>query len=141
MDTTSVTNAQQQAEASLYATLLDWGSRIGVIALLISFAAYLFGILTPHVPLEQLPGVWNLPVGDYVRRTGTPTGWNWLALAHKGDLANLIGISLLASCSLPPLLSLIPLYLQRRDHGFAGICALVAAVLVLAASGMLTGGH
>ena len=106
-----------------------------------SFAAYVFGMLPPHVPLEQLPAVWNLPVGEYLKRTNSPTGWGWLALVHKGDFSNLVGISLLAGCSLPALLGLIPLYLKRRDRIYAGICAVVALVLVLAASGILTGGH
>lgn len=142
MKTTNSTHAQQQqAEASRYAQLLDWGSRIGLVALILSFTLYVFGILTPHVPLEQLPSVWTLPVNAYLERTATPTGWGWLALAHKGDLSNLIGISLLAGSSLPPLLGLILLYLKRRDYVYAGICALVVTVLVLAASGILTGGH
>lgn len=132
---------QQQAEASRYAHLLDWGSRIGLLALVLSFAAYVFGLLTPHVPLAQLPSVWNLPVHAYLQHTGTPTAWGWLALAHKGDLSNLVGIALLAGCSLPPLLGLIPMYLKRRDYVYAGLCALVVTVLVLAASGLLTGGH
>lgn len=136
------TNARQQLdEAFRYAFLLDWGTRIGLVALVISFAVYIFGLLPPHVPLDLLPTVWNLPVNVYLERTGTPTGWGWLTLAHKGDLSNLIGIALLAGCSLPPLLGLIPLYLKRRDHAYAVICALIAAVLVLAASGVLTGGH
>jgi ABC-type glycerol-3-phosphate transport system permease component len=42
------------------------------------------------------------------------------ALAHKGDLSNLIGIALLAGCSLPPLLGLIPMYLKRRDFHLRG---------------------
>lgn len=130
-----------QAEAIRYAFLLDWGARIGLLALVLSFAAYVFGVSTPHVPLEHLPSVWNLPVATYLQRTATPTGWGWLALAHKGDLSNLIGISLLAGCSLPPLLGLIPLYLKRRDYVYAGFCALIVLVLVLAASGILTGGH
>lgn len=130
-----------QAEAMRYAFLLDWGARIGLLVLVLSFAAYVFGVLTPHVPLEHLPSVWNLPVATYLQRTATPTGWGWLALAHKGDLSNLIGISLLAGCSLPPLLGLIPLYLKRRDYVYAGFCALIVLVLVLAASGILTGGH
>ena len=54
MNDASSTHAQQQAEASRYA-LLDWGTRIGLLALVISFAAYLFGWLKPHVPLEQPP--------------------------------------------------------------------------------------
>lgn len=142
MDTPSSANAGlQQAEAARYALLLDWGTRLGVLALLLSFAAYLFGLLPPNVPLEQLPEVWSLPVSEYLQRTAMPTGWGWLALVHKGDLSNLIGIALLASCSLPPLLGLIPLYLQRRDYAYAALCFLVATVLVLAASGILTGGH
>jgi VIT1/CCC1 family predicted Fe2+/Mn2+ transporter len=131
----------QQLEALRYARLLDWGARIGVLALVVSFAAYVFGVLPPHVPLEQLPSVWNLPVAAYLQRTGTPTGWGWLALAHKGDLSGLIGIALLAGCSLPPLLGLIPLYLKRRDYAYAVMCMVVIAVLALAASGVLTGGH
>lgn len=131
----------QQVEAQRYARLLDWGARIGVVALVLSFAAYVFGVLPPHVPLEQLPSVWNLPVGAYLQQTATPTGWGWLALAHKGDLSGLIGISILAGCSLPPLLGLIPLYVKRRDYVYAAICGMVAGVLVLAASGVLTGGH
>ncbi|MDO8767985.1 MAG: hypothetical protein Q7K57_04655 [Burkholderiaceae bacterium] len=142
MNTTNSTPPQpQQAEASRYALWLHWGTRVGEVTLVLSFAAYLFGILQPHVPLEQLPSVWNLPLATYLQRTGMPTGWGWLALAGEGDLSNLIGISLLAGCSLPPLLGLIPLYLKRRDYVYAGLCALVVTVLVLAASGLLTGGH
>ena len=142
MTTTPTTNAQdQQAEALRYAFFLDWGARLGLIALILSFAAYMLGILPPHVPLDQLPSVWNLPVATYLERTATPTGWGWLALAHTGDLSNLIGIAILAGCSLPPLLGLIPLYLTRCDYVYAGLCAAIVLVLVLAASGVLTGGH
>jgi hypothetical protein len=142
MNTPPPTNAQQQqAEATRYAWVLDWGTRLGVAALFLSFVAYLTGLLPPHVPLKDLPGLWNLPVDAFLQRTDTPTGWGWLALAHKGDMANLIGIALLAGCSLAPLLGLIPLYLKRRDHAYAAICLLVAAVILLAASGVLTGGH
>ncbi|HOF29914.1 MAG TPA: hypothetical protein PK441_03630 [Burkholderiaceae bacterium] len=131
----------QKADALRYALLLDWGTRIGLISLVISFAAYLFGLLVPHVPLDQLPMVWNQPAKTFLQQTGTPTGWGWVRLAHKGDLSNLIGIALLAGCSIPPLLGLIPLYLKRRDFLYAGICGLITIVLVLAASGLLTGGH
>jgi len=131
----------QKADALRYALLLDWGTRIGLISLVISFAAYLFGLLVPHVPLDQLPMVLNQPAKTFLQQTGTPTGWGWVRLAHKGDLSNLIGIALLAGCSIPPLLGLIPLYLKRRDFLYAGICGLITIVLVLAASGLLTGGH
>lgn len=142
MNTPTSENTQlQKAEASLYAVLLDWGTRIGLIFLVLSFAAYVFGFITPLVPLEQLPQLWNQPLAVYLQKSGTPTGWGWLALAGKGDMLNLLGIALLAGCSLPPLLGLIPLYLKRRDYAYAGICAAIILVLVLAASGILSGGH
>jgi len=137
----STHSQEQQQEALRYALLLDWGTRLGVLALVVSFAAYVLGVLPPHVPLDQLPTVWTLPVAAYLQQTSTPTGWGWLALAHKGDLSGLIGISLLAGCSLPPLLGLIALYLKRKDYVYVAICCMVVAVLVLAASGLLTGGH
>ena len=125
----------------VYATLLDWGARIGFLLLVAGFAVYLLGWLPPHVPVEQLPGLWNQPVSVYLQRTGTPPGWGWLALAHRADLLNLVGVALLAACSLPPLLAVIPLYLRRRDRLFAALCALQVVVIALAASGVLTAGH
>ncbi len=54
----------------------------------------------------------------------------------------MIGIGVLAACSLPPLLALVPLFLKQRNGAvYAAICVLEALVLVLAASGVLTSGH
>lgn len=131
----------RQHDAERYALLLDWGTRAGLLLLVLSFTGYLFGVLPHHVPLEQLPGLWNQPVDTYLQLTNTPKDWGWLALAGHGDLSNLLGIALLAGCSLPPLLALIPLFLKQRDVVYALICALEAIVLLLAASGVLTSGH
>jgi hypothetical protein len=131
----------QQFEASSYAVLLGWGTHIGLAALVLSFAAYVFGFIAPLVPLDQLPALWNQPVAQYLQSTGTPKGWHWFSLIGKGDMLNLVGICVLAGCSIPALLGLIPLYLKQRDYIYAGMCALIALVLLLAASGFLTGGH
>jgi len=140
-DSESPSPLTQQPEALRYALLLNWGTRIGFTVLVCSFTAYLFGLLPPHVPLDQLPAVWHHPVAVHLQLTGTPTGWDWLTLTHKGDFVNMIGIALLAGCSIPPLLAVIPLFIKRRDFAYAFICALIAGVLVLAASGILTSGH
>jgi len=141
MTSTSENVQLQRAEASRYALLLDWGTRLGLLVLVLGFAAYVLGFITPLVSLDELPQLWNQPVAVYLEKTGTPTGWGWLALAGKGDMLNLVGIAILAGCSIPPLLGLIPLYLKRRDYAYAGICAAIVLVLVLAASGILSGGH
>jgi hypothetical protein len=125
----------------LYARLLDWGARLGLLALVAGFAVYVLGWRSPQVPLEQLPQLWNQPADIFLQRTGIAAGWGWLALAHKADVANLLGIALLAGCSLPPLLAVMVLYLKERDRVHAALCAGVVAVVLLAASGLLSAGH
>lgn len=131
----------QSGEQLRYAAWLEWGTRLGLALLLASFVAYLGGFAPSHVPRRHLPELWSLPVGEYMHRTGTPAGWGWLRLAGHGDMANLVGIALLASCSLPPLLALVPLHLRRGDRLYAALCLAEVAVLVLAASGLLQAGH
>ena len=109
--------------------------------LVLSFAAYLSGLMAAHVPPQQLPELWVHPVGRYLELTQSPTGWGWLARIHLGDMAGLAGIALLAGCSLVCLLALVPIYLKRGDKAFASICLAEVGVIVLAASGWLAGGH
>lgn len=128
-------------EARLYARLLAWGTRAGLALLFLSFVAYVTGLLVPHVPLEQLPQLWNQPVDVYLQATASPQGWGWLGLALRGDFSNLVGIAVLASCSIPPLLAVIPLFRRQGARAYAIICALEILVLLLAASGWLSAGH
>ncbi|GMV47979.1 MAG: hypothetical protein AMXMBFR66_33770 [Pseudomonadota bacterium] len=131
----------QPPEQLLYARLLDWGTRIGLVLLVASFAAYVLGLAEAHVPPERLPQIWQHPVGRYLELTGSPTGWGWLALIHRGDIAGLVGIAVLAGCSVLCLLALVPLYLRRGERSFAWLCLAEVAVVVLAASGVLAAGH
>lgn len=53
-----------------------------------------------------------------------------------GDFGELLGIAILAGCSLLPLARLAVLYVEQRDWIYAGITGMVALVLVLAALGV-----
>jgi hypothetical protein len=131
----------QAPEQLRYARLLDWGTRAGLAVLLLSFAAYVLGLVDAQVPPERLAALWGQPVDRFLALTGTPTGWGWLALLRRGDMAGLLGISILAGSSVLCLLALVPLYWARRDKAYVAICLAEVAVLVLAASGWLTAGH
>ena len=124
-----------------YARLLDWGSRVGMVLLLTSFAVYVSGVLPSQVPLQRLPELWNQPVARYLALTGAPTGWQWLTLLQHGDVLGFVGIAVLAGCSGVCLLSLLPLYRRRRDWAFFGLCLAQVAVLLFAAAGVLSVGH
>ena len=131
----------QPPEQMRYATWLDWGTRVGLVVLLASFAAYVLGLAESHVPVSRLPELWVHPVGRFLELTNSPTGWGWLALVHRGDIAGLLGIAILAGSSVACLLALVPLYLARGDKAFAAVCLAEVAVVLLAASGWLSGGH
>lgn len=131
----------QPPEQRRYADLLVWGTRVGLLVTLLGFTAYVSGLVAPQVPLERLPELWSLPLHEYLAQTGTPTGWSWVWLVQRSDLLSLAGIALLAGCSVLSLLSLVPLYAARSDKAFVFVCLADAAVVLLAASGLLTSGH
>jgi hypothetical protein len=45
----------QPPEQLRYARLLEWGTRVGMAVLLLSFAAYVLGLAESHVPVAKLP--------------------------------------------------------------------------------------
>jgi hypothetical protein len=139
---TSPTDTQAQPpEQERYARLLDWGTRVGLLLLVGSFVAYVSGLLPGVVPVDRLPELWSLPVAQFQARTQMPGGWGWLALLGHGDVLGLLGIALLAGVSIPCLLALVPIYAARGEKAYVAICLLEVAVVALAASGLLSGGH
>ena len=129
-------------EQIAYAKILDLGMKLGLLLLVISFAIYVFGIFTPHVPLEDLPKYWKLSVHDYLQQTGIEPGWAWLSMLHKGDFLNFLGIAFLAGVSIICYISIIPTLFRKGDTIYAFLAIAEVLVLVLAASGILkSGGH
>jgi hypothetical protein len=134
-------NKYASDEQRAYASWLNIGMRSGFVLLLGTFAAYVSGLLPPHVSLEDLPRYWNLPVAEYLQATGTGRGWSWLAHVGKGDYLNLAGIALLSSITIACYLRILPMTIARGDRVYAVIVVLEVAVLALAASGLLVMGH
>lgn len=141
MKESSDLSAVVRIEQLRYARLLDVTSRLGFVALLAGFLAYVTGWLDLHVTVTELPQLWSLPLGEYLARTKSPTGWAWLAHLHKGEYAGLLGIALLSGGSIVCLASIVPLYARRRDSVYAILCLLEILVLLVAASGAVMPGH
>ncbi len=136
-----VPRVEQPIEQLRYARWLEAGARIGLVVLIVGFVAYVAGLLPTVVAPERLPQLWSLPVAAYLEASGAPTGWGWVARLGHGDMLGMLGIALLAACSLPALLALVPLFSSRGDRVFVVLCVAEVAVVALAASGVLSGGH
>jgi hypothetical protein len=124
-----------------YARLLAWGTGVGLVLLAIGFVTYVTGLVTPHVTIEKLPQLWGRPAAELLAHSGVSTGWGWGEFIHRGDMLVLAAIALLASCSLPCLAAVIPIFAKRGEHAFVAICILEIAVLALAISGVLSAIH
>ncbi|MBF0487369.1 MAG: hypothetical protein HQK98_04345 [Nitrospirae bacterium] len=125
-----------------YARLLSYGMKIGMAMLLISFAIYALGILSPFVPVDDLPKLWSMSVHDYLHKTGIHPGWTWLTMLNKGDFLNFLGVAFLGGVTIVCFLAIIPILIRKKDYVYALIATLEVTVLILAASGILkSGGH
>ena len=123
-----------------YAKWLRRGTFVGVAVLVAGFAAYVLGMV-PHVPMEHLPALWEQPASQYLERAQLRPGWHWATLVHRSDMLVVAGIALLATCSVLSLAAAIRAFRASGERAFMVICAVQILVLLLAASGLLAGGH
>ena len=115
---------------------LELGGRAGLALLVGSFAIYVFGLLPPLVPPQELTRLWHLPLERYLAVTGAPTGWGWLGALGRGDYLNFVGIALLASVTALACAAIVPA-LVRGGYRLQALCAVLQILmLLLAASGI-----
>jgi hypothetical protein len=143
------TPQEEQSEQLVYAKVLEIGMYIGLAILFITFALYVFRVVTPAVPLEQVSNYWTHGVheylevvnNDFLHREHPPTGWAWVGMLDKGDFLNFVGIAILAGVSIICYLAIVPTLLRKKDHAYLAMAILEVLVLSLAASGILAVGH
>ena len=134
-----INNESVLREQRIYAHWLAAGSRLSLALLVTTFTLYLIGILTPLVPVAELPRYWSMSAAQYVAATGTPTGWRWVALAGRPDIMNLVGITCVALVTPVCFARLVPEFVRQRDRTFVAIALMELWILVLAASGIAAG--
>ena len=136
-------------EQLLYATILERGMYVGLLLMFLTFALYVFGIMHPVVPHQDVVNYWNQPVDKYLEAVNAnflhwdhaPTGWSWLKLLSKGDFLNFLPVAILSGVTIICYLSVVPGLLARGDKAMALIALATAIILILAASGLVAGGH
>jgi hypothetical protein len=120
-----------------YARWLSWGMSIGFALLVASFVAYVAG-LAPHVPIEQLPELWRKPASNLLAQTHVAAGWGWARALPRSDMLVMAAIAILSTCSIPCLLAAARVFQRSRERVLVAVCVLEVAVLILAASGLLS---
>ncbi|OGR07285.1 MAG: hypothetical protein A2511_08685 [Deltaproteobacteria bacterium RIFOXYD12_FULL_50_9] len=153
---------QAGEEQVVYAKILEKGMYFGLLLMVITFAIYVFGIMKPAVPLNEVANYWKLPVATHAAVAGHPaklgyldtinqnflhldqpvTGWGWMKLINYSDFLNFIPVAILAGITLLCYLAIIPVLQAKKDTAYTVMAILEVLILTLAASGLLAvGGH
>ena len=125
------------AEQLRYARVLDVCMKAALALLALTFAIYVLGVWPAQVPLDALPGLWTLPVGEYLSATAAEPGWQWLTQLMKSDALALGAIALVVGASFPCLALLAVDDARQRDWAYLGITVSLIVLLGLAASGVV----
>ncbi|MFA5809848.1 MAG: hypothetical protein WC935_05880 [Thermoleophilia bacterium] len=139
-------------EQKRYGAILDIAMKVGLLVLVITFVLYLTGFPKPFIPVEDVSSYWGLKLhsvvngeeAGYLHETGIEPGWAWASLENlkKSDFLTFAPIAFLASVTVICYLSILPIFLKRKDYIYAMLAVAEVMVLVLAASGVLpSGGH
>ncbi|MBG0775160.1 MAG: DUF1634 domain-containing protein [Desulfovibrionaceae bacterium] len=140
--TTEKSKIAPMQEQLTYANVLLWGGWLGIFLMIVSYLLYLSGVITPHVDILLVIQNWGHGVQEYLHVTDSPHGWAWVALLHRGDYLNFVGLVLLAVLTIICYLILFRGYVRKKEWAYAIICLAEVLVLSLAASGLLgSGGH
>lgn len=134
--------AKVSEEQLIYANFLGKGALTALVLIIIIFMIYLSGVLPNLVDYDKVQSYWTLRASDYLHKTNSPSGWNWIGLLNKGDMLNYVGIILLAGMTIICYLRLLPMFLKKKDTAYTIITIIEIVVLLFAASGILkSGGH
>lgn len=139
-------NLQPSLEAGpeqlVYARILEKGMYFGLLVLLVTYIIYVTGIVSPYLPLHEVPRYWVLNVHDYLTQTNIEPGWAWMWRVGYADFLNFVGVAILAAVSIICFLSIIPILLKNGDKTYAILALGEVIILCVAASGILgAGGH
>ena len=142
-------SSQATEEQLLYANILERGMLIGLALMFLTFALYVFRVLPAAIPLSEVSGYWSQPVHDYLvaindnflHQDHLVTGWSWVTLIGKGDFINFVPVAILSGVTIICYLAIVPGLFKRGDKAYAIMALAEAAILTLAASGLLAVGH
>jgi hypothetical protein len=129
-------------EQLVYAGILEKGMLFGLLAVLLTYCLYVFGVFKPFVPVSEITKCWHMNVHEYLEHFKIHAGWTWLGMLNYSDFLNFVGIAFLAGVTIICFLAVIPVLWRQGDKLYATFALVEALILAVAASGILgAGGH
>lgn len=125
-----------------YAAILSKATTLGMILVAIGYVLYVFQLMPLSVPIDQVAGNWGLRASEFHHKVpGAPYGWSCFNQAGNGDVLSYISIIYLGIVTMMCLVAAGIAFLREKNMIYTLISFAQVAVLVLAAAGVVSGGH
>jgi hypothetical protein len=127
-----------------YAKTLDYVAHSVIIVMAVGYLLYLTELLPLTVPIETIAGNWHLSSAHLQAKLNLPCGWECFtspAGLFHGDIASYISVIFLSLATLICLASAVTVFISEKKHLYSAIATLQVIVLLVAASGIMSGGH
>jgi hypothetical protein len=128
----------------VYARTLDYVAHSVIILMAVGYFLYLTELLPLSVPIETIAGNWHLSAGHLQAKLNLPCGWGCFTsptgILH-GDIFSYISVIFLSLATLICLASAVAVFISEKKHLYSAIAALQVLVLLVAASGIMSGGR
>ncbi|NTW55260.1 MAG: DUF1634 domain-containing protein [Chlorobaculum sp.] len=125
-----------------YAGILSKATTLGMILVAIGYIVYVFQLLPLSVPIDQVAGNWGLRASEFHQKVpGAPSGWSCFSHAGQGDMLSYISIIYLGIVTMMCLVAAGFAFLREKNMIYTLVSFAQIAVLILAAAGVVSGGH
>jgi len=128
-------------ENLVYSKVMEVGVYAGLAVTVVGFGLLVTGALPACLPMDEAPNVWHLSAQEVSRHFGIPTGLGWLGKARCADILSRVGLAMLSSTMILAHCFGYCHFMKKRDRLFANIVLVGTLILLLAVSGLTSGGH
>ena len=119
--------------------LLRFVTITGLSLITLGFAVYISEILPSQNSPDEITALWHLSSQEYAVQASHPQGWDWLWDLGDGEIVSLATLVVIPAAIIICLCIMIVVFIKDKDRIYAGMLALQVIILVLAASGILSG--
>jgi hypothetical protein len=132
-------NGYATYEQMLLAKLLRIVVAIGLSLIVVGFVLYVSGVLPAFVTPRDVSQLWQLSSAEYQEATGIPLGWGWASSLGNGDIVSFSTLVLISLGAIACIAILSVAFFKKRNWPYAVIVVIQTCILVLAASGIVSG--
>lgn len=112
---------------------------VGLTVMAAAFVLYVSGVLETSVPAKDVASYWHLDAESYAEQTGTPVGWEFLSHLARGESLSFGSLVFMALAVIISLSIMVAVFMKKARLAYAVIVLLQTIILVVAATGIVSG--